>query len=193
MFNEFLLKYKKHIILVIAFLVIVGLINGISNMEGNKRRKVIKAITYNGFVLDDDGALYEKNIDNESYETYASNVSRGIKDSYRHLYFDPYSYQLIGNYFEYDDGAEETLTTTYDYRDGSLKYTYNATLEKLDITYSGKLNNKGFTCKNDYAFNAGTSNKDDFCIEIEQKVREFDKVRLETITSAKILNYMKQK
>lgn len=192
MYNEFVLKYKKHIILIIIFLTIFILIYGLSNTQNSKRKKVIKAITYNGFTVDS-GALYEKDIDDKTYEEYKNKVENNESSTYKHLYFDPYSYQLIENYFEYDNEIEASLTATYDYRYDNLVYTYNVKHSELDLTFSGKLTSKGFTCKTDYAFNAGLSNKEDFCFEIEKIVRDFEKTKNDVITSTKILNYMKQK
>lgn len=191
MHNEFVLKYKKHIVLIVIFLVFFILIYGLSNTQNSKRKKVIKAITYNGFTLDSQ-SLYEKDIDDISYEEYKNKLSKNETSTYKHLYFDPYSYQLIENYFEYDSGIEATLTSIYDYRYDNLNYTYNVKYNELDLTFSGKLTSKGFTCKTDYAFNAGESNKEDFCFEIEKIVRDFEKTKNEVITSTKILNYMKQ-
>ena len=192
MYSEFLLKYKKHIILVLCFLVIFTIIYGISNTNGSKRKKIIKAITYSGFTLDDSKLLYEKDIDDKTYEDYKKASANGEKTTYKHLYFDPKTYELIENYLEYDSGTEAVLTAIYDYKHEKLKYTYSIWLEELELTYSGKLSDEGFTCKVKHTLNAGTSNKEDFCFEIEKLVRDFDKERLSTITSSKILNYMKE-
>ena len=195
MFKEFLLKHRIIITISVVILAIIVLMYAISNTSGSKRKKIIKAITYSGFTLDSesDNLLYEKDIDSKTYEQYKAGMQNGGVNTYKHLYFDPNSYKLIENYFECDEGAEAVLTATYDYKHDKLSYNYVVKLEELDLIYSGKLDSKGFTCKTDYTLNAGTSNKDDFCLEIEKKVREFETIRLETITSTKILNYMKEK
>ena len=199
MFVEFVQELKKYIIffvivLVIAFL-IFGIMHILSNTNENKRKKVIKAIEFSGFTLDkdSDNLLYGKDFDGKTYKSYKISTSKGEDATYKHLSFNPRSYELTEDYFEYDDGAEAELSATYDYKSDKIKYTYNVRLDDSNLIFSGKLEDEYFTCNLKYNLNAGTSVRDDFCKEIKNLVKNFDSERLEVITSTEILNYMKEK
>ncbi len=191
-FKELIKFYKKPILTILVFFIVLLLLWGISNTKSTED-KIKSYIITKGFILDTDKILYNKRVSDTTKDDYDENVKNKIDSTFSMLYFDIYSYTLTENLYDYTDGVESFLSANYDYKDNKITYNYQVTYETSNIIYRGTYNNNKFKCENQYAFDAYIEeSEEDYCNAIKGEIIEFKNRALETITSTRILNYMKK-
>lgn len=190
-YKEELNKYKKFFY-IIGIIYAITLVIFIINKNINKDNIIKDYILSKDFELEDDKIFYKKEISDITYDEYENNKINNINSTYKVLYFDIYTYSLNQHLYDYSNGIETYLTSIYDYRTNIINYTYTINYKTSNIIFKGNFNNNKLTCTNEYAFDAYIDNKDFYCNLIEEYIKDFEDTSIDTITSTKILKYMKK-
>ena len=184
---------KKLLIILIIIVILLIVLKSYLNSESVIQNNIRKYITSKEFVLDKDNIFYEKILSNNTFDQYQTEVKNKNDSTYQELIFDIYSYQLVENLYKYNDGVNIFLSASYNYKSEKLNYSYRTTYKTSNIIFTGSYNNNKFICNTEYQFDTNIENsKEEYCNLIKMYIEEFNNIRLNTITSTKILKDMKK-
>ena len=190
---EMVYKKKELIILIIIIIVIVlGVMWFFTRETFDDRLR--NYLLDNDFVLEDD--LYTKQISDINLDEYYEQIDYGNDATYEVLYFDIYNYQLLETDMDYYDGVSMILSSIYDFKDNSLIYTSEVSLDGVTVIFDGSYDGdkKKLVCDvSSSDVNLSSDDKNTICDGINTNVEDFYKGATNLIDDDELVKGMKEK
>ena len=188
-------KKTKIFTIILSIVLLVVIIISLFNYF-NYDKKIEKYIIKSGFKNNDISNLYSKQLSEYNMDEYQENIKRDNESHYEMLYFNFDTYELTKNKISYNKGISKDLTSTYDYTNGNLNYTYRINLSDTNIIIDGAYDNdtKNFTCEPTFHYLIDfEESKEDICNKIEFEINNFNNEVKVLFENPKLLDYMRKK
>ena len=185
---------KKKIIIITSIIAILLIIILFINLSKNPQKEIITYLQSIEFINKDTTNLYAKQISKNNLEKHNNNIQNNIESEYEVLYFNTDTYELTKNKTTYQDEITKDFTSTYNYTNNNLNYTYRINYNNTNIIMEGtyNINNKRFTCEPTFSYQIDIEkSKKDICNKIELEVELFSYETQTLFDNPKLLDYMK--
>ena len=183
-------KNKKIIFIVLAIIIIILLIlTMISHKDYDKR--IDKYVSNLGYRLED--GLYYKQLSVNDMDYYY-NLEDTKNVSFKGLYFNGDTYNLIYDNFESKDGTKLYFIGNYDYKDDSLTYKYRIVSGGSNVIFDGSYDrdNEELVCDSELSYDTDIDSTD-VCEVIQDNIDDFIDEINHFIINGNILKYMSEK
>ena len=136
--------------------------------------------------------LYYKQLSATGLDYYY-NLEDTKDTSFRGLYFNIDTYNLVYNKFDSINGTKLYFVGNYDYKDDSLTYTYRVLSGGGNAIFKGSYDRetKKLVCENDLSYDTDAEiYLNDACVVIEDDIDDFISEINNFIVNGSILKYM---
>lgn len=183
-------KNKRIMLIVLTIVVIILIVLSIISHK-NYDKRIDRYVSNLGFKLED--GLYYKQLSIYDLDYYY-NLEDTKNVSFKGLYFNRDTYNLIYDNFESKDGVKLYFIGNYDYKDDSLTYTYRIVSGGSNAIFDGSYDrdNEKLICDSELSYDTDLFS-DDVCVVIQDNIDDFINEINYFIINGNILEYMRNK
>ena len=129
-------------------------------------------------------------------DEYSEQIDYGNDSTYEVLYFDIYNYQLLATNMDYYDGVSMVLSSIYDFKDNSLTYTSEVSLDGVTVIFDGSYDGDKRQLVCDVSSSSVNLDSDDIntiCDIINNNVEDFYEEATNLIDDQELVEGMRKK